>query len=237
MKTTPSYGRSLAAALMLLTAVGVRGQELDSTQRTDTPAPAADQLIYKGLVGNLIETLPLDPDKRVSLQRANAVVSSPLSARSAALLLGVSAPILMIGGLIWGLWAAMNIKVQETAKVDWLSPPARGTYGLGFCTNSRTESCKLLAPDMSALRVTQQIDISTLPTIAKIESAELTPLAQVESAELAPLAQVESAELAPLAQVESTELAPLAQVECAELAPLAQVESAALAPAEVTAAK
>lgn len=78
-------------------------QERLLSQRTD-------QAIYKGVVGNLLEAVPMDPDQRVGLQRANAIVGSPFSVRSIALLVGISNPIVMIGGLIWGFWAASQIE-------------------------------------------------------------------------------------------------------------------------------
>ena len=159
---------------MLLTAVGARAQELDATALPDTRPPAADQLIYKGLVGNLLETLPLDPDKRVELQRANAVVSSPLSGRSLALLLGISSPIFIIGGLIWGLWAATNIKAPAP-DASWLAPPSRRSYGLGFCTRSRIDTCQFHMPDMRAVRVSPPNDTGVLAAIAQADNGPLAP--------------------------------------------------------------
>jgi hypothetical protein len=78
--------------------------------------PRADQIIYKGVVGNLLEAVPLDADQRVDLQRTNAVISNPLSARSFALLLGVTNPVVMLGGLIWGIWAASRIERGPNTK-------------------------------------------------------------------------------------------------------------------------
>ena len=90
-------------------------------------APRPDQTIYKGVVGNLLEALPLDPKKLVEMQRANAVVSNPLSARSLALLLGVANPIVMLGGLVWGLFAASRIEgpSADLEKVKAKSDAAR----------------------------------------------------------------------------------------------------------------
>jgi hypothetical protein len=91
---------------------------LDAVADTGTrPAsPRADQVIYKGVVGNLLEAVPLDPEQRVELQRTNAVVSNPLSARSFALLLGIANPVVMLGGLLWGIWAASQIESAPEAK-------------------------------------------------------------------------------------------------------------------------
>ena len=81
----------------------------------ETPEPAAAsvsqtaQVIYKGVVGNLLEAAPLETEQRVQLQRMNAVLSNPLSARTLAVVLGIANPPLMIAGLIWGIWSASQI--------------------------------------------------------------------------------------------------------------------------------
>lgn len=76
-------------------------------------AKGLDQIVYKGLVGNALDGIPMDPSKRVSLQRANAIISNTLSGRSLAVLAGLSNPVLLIGGLVWGVWAASNIQPEE----------------------------------------------------------------------------------------------------------------------------
>ena len=55
----------------------------------------------------------MDPSKRVDLQRANAIISNTASARSLAVLAGLSNPVLLIAGLVWGMWSASNIKPAE----------------------------------------------------------------------------------------------------------------------------
>jgi hypothetical protein len=77
------------------------------------PVPAIDQVIYKGVVGNILEAVPLDPEQRVHLQRGNAVLNNTFTGRSLALLLGIASPPLMIVGLIWGIWSAANIKPAQ----------------------------------------------------------------------------------------------------------------------------
>ncbi len=79
------------------------------------PAVAVDQIIYKGVVGNLLEGMAIDPDKRVQLQKTNAVVSNVVAGRTLAIRLGVANPVLMIGGLVWGIWSASQIKPAELA--------------------------------------------------------------------------------------------------------------------------
>lgn len=85
------------------------GEVLNSPVVPDAPSQVSDQTIYKGLIGNMLDTLPMDPAKRVDLQRTTAVVSNTFSGRSLSVLMGLSNPLLMIGGLVWGLWAASNI--------------------------------------------------------------------------------------------------------------------------------
>ena len=107
--TKPGIQRGVAAALMLLTAVCARAEPVEVVSAPASGQPF-DQVLYKGLVGNMLETVPLEPQQRVELQRANAVISNTVSARSLALLLGVASPVLMVGGLAWGIYAATRIK-------------------------------------------------------------------------------------------------------------------------------
>ena len=76
-------------------------------------ASGFDQMVYKGLVGNVLDAVPMDPVERLGLERTNAVVSSTLFGRSLALLAGLSNPALLLGGLAWGLWSAANINPIE----------------------------------------------------------------------------------------------------------------------------
>jgi len=83
-----------------------------------------DQAVYKGLVGNVLDVVPMDPSDRLDLQRTNAVVSNTLFGRSLAVLAGLSNPVLMVGGLVWGLWAAANIR-PEKAGTKLAADPGR----------------------------------------------------------------------------------------------------------------
>jgi hypothetical protein len=73
------------------------------------------QMLYKGVVGNVLEKIPMDADQRLTLQRTNAVISNTFSGRSLSLLMNATNPVLMIGGIVWGLWAASNIKPGHSA--------------------------------------------------------------------------------------------------------------------------
>jgi len=70
---------------------------------------AIDQTVYKGLIGNVLDAIPMDPSGRLGLQRTNAVLSNTLFGRSLAVLAGLSNPVLLVGGFVWGIWAASNI--------------------------------------------------------------------------------------------------------------------------------
>ena len=121
------FKRTVIGGLILLHAATASGQQRPPTEETsNAPSPPADQVIYKGVVGNLLEALPLDPRDRVQLQRANTVLSSPLSARSVAVALGIASGPLMLVGLIWGLWSAAKIQ-RADAVAEFPLPLARRT--------------------------------------------------------------------------------------------------------------
>lgn len=88
------------------------------TKPDGPPGQGLDQMLYKGLVGNVLDTVPMDPARRVGLQRANAVVSSTLSGRSLSTLAKLTHPALLIGGIAWGLWAASNINPPVTGAAE-----------------------------------------------------------------------------------------------------------------------
>ena len=130
---------ALAACLVLVIA-GARADEPESSPVVRLRP--LDQMIYKGVAGNLLDTMPIEPDARVNLQRANAVISNPVSWRSVGLLMGVANPVFLVGGLIWGIWSAANI---EPAKPDtsWLGFRLER---IGFCNRPLQESCRLHLP-------------------------------------------------------------------------------------------
>ena len=152
---------ALAVALVLTGIAGAPAHELE-TPIPSTPSQPLDQMIYKGVAGNFLDAVPIDPDARLSLQRANAVISNPLSWRSAGILLGITNPVFLIGGLIWGLWSASNI---APAKPDtsWLGP--RPDERVGFCSRPLVESCRLHVHDENdagnALRVEHTVMSTT----------------------------------------------------------------------------
>lgn len=89
-----------------------------------------DQAVYKGLVGHVLDAVPMDPAGRLDLQRTSTVVSNTWFGRSLAVLAGLSNPVLMLGGFVWGMWAASNIKLAEVG-VKLTAGPAQSDGGEG----------------------------------------------------------------------------------------------------------
>jgi hypothetical protein len=112
-------------SLMLLLALAGSASAQDAGPRVlgDVFPQGFEQAVYKGVVGNVLDAIPMDPSKRLDLQRTNAVVGNTLLGRSLTVLAGLSNPILLVGGFVWGMWAASNIKpvkadVQLTAEAN-----------------------------------------------------------------------------------------------------------------------
>jgi hypothetical protein len=91
--------------------------DLNPRAVANASAQGFDQIVYKGVVGNVLDGIPMDPSKRVSLQRTNAIISNTLSGRTLTALAGLSNPVLLIGGLVWGVWAASNIKPEDESRL------------------------------------------------------------------------------------------------------------------------
>jgi len=108
------FSSSFPVLLLLAFATAASAKDdPDSRAAARISSQEFDQVVYKGLVGNALDAIPMDPVRRVDLQRTNAVISSTLSGRSLAVLVGLSNPILLLGGFVWGVWAASNIKPEE----------------------------------------------------------------------------------------------------------------------------
>ena len=100
--------------LSLALASPASAQDFSGAPAAPLVLPAGfDQVVYKGLLGNVLDGVPMDPSDRLSLQRTNAVVSSTFLGRSLAVLAGLSDPVLLLGGFAWGVWAATNIRAAE----------------------------------------------------------------------------------------------------------------------------
>jgi len=101
--------RLFVLAAFLLVAGAARAE--DVSQET----PVVGDVVYKGLVGKALDALPMDPENRVALQKTNAVVSGTLTGRSLSVWAGLANPILLVGGLVWGLFSASKIQVANAA--------------------------------------------------------------------------------------------------------------------------
>jgi hypothetical protein len=139
--------RSTLFPMLLLLALATSASAQDDPHSRAIPGaspPDLDQAVYKGLVGNALDAIPMDPSQRVDLQRTNAVISNALSGRTLAAWVGLSNPVLLLGGLVWGMWAASNIKPAEAgAKLT----ADRDQSGGGAATPERLVA--LLAPSIA----------------------------------------------------------------------------------------
>ena len=99
----PIYVASILAACLLLSHTAWGEDKL--------PAEISD-VFYKGIAGKALDAVPMDPEQRLQLQRANAVVSNTLTGRSLTAWAGLSNTILMIGGLLYGMFSASRIKSE-----------------------------------------------------------------------------------------------------------------------------
>jgi len=82
-------------------------------QDASAPPPTVTDVLYKGLVGKALDAVPMDAEKRIALQRTNAVVSSTLTGRSLSVWAGLTNPVLLIAGVAWGIFSATNIKTDD----------------------------------------------------------------------------------------------------------------------------
>jgi hypothetical protein len=111
-------GRGVVFAACLLAGFPAGADEAPRT------LPAMGDVIHKGLVGKALDVVPMDPEERVVLRRTSAVVSGTLTGRSFSVWAGVTHPLLMVAGLVWGIYSALNIKGPETAQPgEDLRPP------------------------------------------------------------------------------------------------------------------
>ena len=121
--------RSALVPLFLLLALATPASAQDDARARAVP-PAfpvgLDQIVYKGLVGNVLDAVPMDASERLGLQRANAVIGNTLFGRSLAILAGLSNPVLLLGGFVWGIWAAANIAPVKAAMKRAVDPNQSG---------------------------------------------------------------------------------------------------------------
>ncbi|MEQ1774014.1 MAG: hypothetical protein ABL891_09550 [Burkholderiales bacterium] len=142
-----AISRSLVVAALLLLAFSARAQEAAKLP------PTVPDVIYKGIVGKALDAVPMNPEKRLVLQRTNAVVSSTFAGRSLAAWAGLSNPVLLAAGVAWGIYSAMNIKAaQADMKPDAsrIEPgPVQIAHGMALMPAMDTEATEC-SPDALA---------------------------------------------------------------------------------------
>jgi hypothetical protein len=97
-----------AARLATLVCLTLLPAALHAGEERPPPAAVPD-FVYKGVIGKALDALPLPAEERVALQRTNAVLSGTLSGRSLAAWAGLSNPLLMVAGFMWGVFSASHI--------------------------------------------------------------------------------------------------------------------------------
>jgi hypothetical protein len=112
-------GSSAVALIVLLhvTTATAQTPSAKTDPSAETRARPTAEILAKGVIGSLLDSVPLAAEDRAQLQRLNAVVGSPFTARTLALTLGIASPPLMIVGLIWGAWSATQIKPKGSMAV------------------------------------------------------------------------------------------------------------------------
>lgn len=109
--------RSIVLVACLLLAFSARAQDA-APQPHPLPLPAIGDAVYKGVVGKALDAVPMDAEKRTILQRTNAVVSGTLTGRSLTAWAGLTNPLLLIAGVVWGIYSATNIKAAQPRESD-----------------------------------------------------------------------------------------------------------------------
>jgi LysM repeat protein len=80
-----------------------------ASEKQTEPARGMADILNKGVVGKVLDAMPLEPSTRTALQRASTIVSSTTAARSLGALAGLGGPLLTVAGLIWGIFSARQI--------------------------------------------------------------------------------------------------------------------------------
>ena len=82
---------------------------VDTTSPTPQSAERLHDLFYKGAIGKALDYVPMEPEIRMTLQKAGSVASGTGTALKLGGLLGVATPIAAVVGFIWGIFSAQNI--------------------------------------------------------------------------------------------------------------------------------
>ena len=78
-------------------------------EKSAEPASKLPDIFYKGVVGKVLDAMPLEPATRTTLQQTNSVVSGTFTVRSLGALAGFGGPLLTIAGLVWGIFSSRQV--------------------------------------------------------------------------------------------------------------------------------
>ncbi len=92
-----------------------------AADKADPPTRGLPGIFAKGVVGTVLDAVPIEPGTRTALQRANTIVSSAMTGRSLAAMTGIGGPLLTIAGLIWGIFSSRQ---SEAAPAEMAKPAA-----------------------------------------------------------------------------------------------------------------
>lgn len=93
----------------------------NAPDKAAAPPRGLPEILSKGVVGTVLDAVPIDPGTRTALQRANTIVSSAMTGRSLAAMTGFGGPILTIAGLLWGIFSSRQSEAVQTGETK---PPA-----------------------------------------------------------------------------------------------------------------
>lgn len=116
-----------------ITPTAMRQIAVYEQRAADVPAKPADEkgglpdIVYKGVVGKVLDAIPMDPSTRTALQRTNTVVSGALTVRSLGALAGVGGPLVAVAGLLWGIFSSRQINADDSKPAAGTNPVADAT--------------------------------------------------------------------------------------------------------------
>lgn len=152
----PTQFRTCISGFLLFALTASALAENAPTVPSSKPTQGFDQVLYKGLVGNALDAVPMDPAQRVNLQRTSAVVSNTLSGRSLTVLAKLTNPAILIGSIAWGLWAAANINSPTidapagAVAADVATPGSETIAGAQATDHASDETNTSYAPQVAA---------------------------------------------------------------------------------------
>jgi hypothetical protein len=171
--------RPILFALFLLLAIAPAASAQDDagSRAVSGDAPRElDQVLYKGLVGNVLDAIPMDPSKRLDLQRTNAVVGSAFLGRSMAVLVGLSNPVMLLGGLAWGVWAASNIRQEDIGMKLTAGPRQPGSDAATQEQAAALPAFSPAADDAAAISASRPILVSSISDAAALSQPHVVKI-------------------------------------------------------------